>query len=77
VAVTRLEPHALAATPGSADLCLIVDEAPEALEQRLLELGVPIELGPVTRDGALGELTSYYLRDPDGNLVEPGSYPSG
>ena len=73
----EFEPHAATPTPGSADLCLLVDEAPDALEQRLRELGVPVELGPVTRDGALGELTSSYLRDPDGNLVELSSYAPG
>jgi catechol 2,3-dioxygenase-like lactoylglutathione lyase family enzyme len=72
----EFQPHAAAPTPGSADLCLIVDETPDALEQRLRVLGVPVELGPVTRDGALGELTSSYLRDPDGNLVELSSYRS-
>jgi catechol 2,3-dioxygenase-like lactoylglutathione lyase family enzyme len=72
----EFQPHAAAPTPGSADLCLIVDETPDALEQRLRELRVPVELGPVTRDGALGELTSSYLRDPDGNLVELSSYRS-
>jgi catechol 2,3-dioxygenase-like lactoylglutathione lyase family enzyme len=57
-----------------ADLCFIVDEAPDALSARLSRLGIPIELGPVSRDGATGALTSFYLRDPDGNLVELSSY---
>jgi catechol 2,3-dioxygenase-like lactoylglutathione lyase family enzyme len=70
----EFEPHAARPTPGSADLCLLVDEAPDALEQRLRDLGVSVERGPVIRDGALGELTSSYLRDPDGNLVELSSY---
>ena len=74
----EFEPHAATPMPGSADLCLLVDEAPDTLEQRLRELGVAVELGPVTRDGALGKLTSCYLRDPDGNLVELSSYgPAG
>jgi catechol 2,3-dioxygenase-like lactoylglutathione lyase family enzyme len=71
----EIEPHALRPTPGSGDLCFIVDEAPATLLARLERLRVPIELGPVARDGALGDLTSIYLRDPDGNLVELGSYP--
>lgn len=70
----EIEPHATVPTAGSADLCFIVDEAPDALAARLSGLGIPIELGPVSRDGATGELTSYYLRDPDGNLVELSSY---
>lgn len=70
----EIEPHAAAPTAGSADLCFIVDEAPDALQTRLERLGIPVELGPVQRDGATGELTSYYLRDPDANLVELSSY---
>jgi catechol 2,3-dioxygenase-like lactoylglutathione lyase family enzyme len=70
----EIEPHAAVPTTGSADLCFIVDEAPEALRARLDRLGIPLELGPVPRDGATGELTSYYLRHPDGNLVELSSY---
>lgn len=36
--------------------------------------GYPIELGPVRRHGARGEMRSIYLRDPDGNLVEIAEY---
>jgi catechol 2,3-dioxygenase-like lactoylglutathione lyase family enzyme len=36
--------------------------------------GVEIEVGPVARDGALGTMTSVYLRDPDANLVEISVY---
>jgi catechol 2,3-dioxygenase-like lactoylglutathione lyase family enzyme len=31
--------------------------------------------GPVEQAGALGPMTSVYLRDPDGNLVEVATYP--
>jgi catechol 2,3-dioxygenase-like lactoylglutathione lyase family enzyme len=70
----EIEPHAARPTPGSADLCFVVDERPDALQARLNGLGIPIELGPVVRAGAAGAITSCYLRDPDGNLVELGSY---
>jgi catechol 2,3-dioxygenase-like lactoylglutathione lyase family enzyme len=70
----EIQPHAARPTAGSADVCFIVDEAPDALKARLARLGIPIELGPVPRDGATGELISYYLRDPDANLVELSSY---
>jgi catechol 2,3-dioxygenase-like lactoylglutathione lyase family enzyme len=70
----EFEPRAAVPTPGSADLCFVVDEEPRALGARLGRLGVPIELGPVARDGALGAMTSYYLRDPDSNLIELSSY---
>lgn len=62
VAEHELEPHAAHPTPGSADLCFLVDH----LDLDELE----IELGPVEREGAAGRLRSVYVRDPDGNLVE-------
>ena len=36
--------------------------------------GVPVEEGPVRREGALGPITSVYFRDPDGNLIEVANY---
>jgi catechol 2,3-dioxygenase-like lactoylglutathione lyase family enzyme len=41
---------------------------------RLQNHGVPIELGPVDRTGALGPMTSVYFRDPNHNLVEVSRY---
>jgi catechol 2,3-dioxygenase-like lactoylglutathione lyase family enzyme len=35
---------------------------------------VPIVCGPVARAGAIGPMTSVYLRDPDGNLIELAVY---
>ena len=32
--------------------------------------GITVELGPMERTGAFHKLTSIYVRDPDGNLVE-------
>ena len=40
------------------------------LSAQLSAAGLTVELGPVPRTGAQGPLTSVYLRDPDGNLVE-------
>jgi len=39
-------------------------------------IGVTVELGPVRRSGAWGPITSLYVRDPDGNLVEISVYDS-
>lgn len=67
-------PHAAHPTPGSADLCLITSTPIAQVVAHLEGLGVPIEEGPVTRTGALGPMTSIYLRDPDGNLIEVSTY---
>lgn len=60
--------------PGTQDLCLVVDATPDEVGTHLRDCGVPIELGPVTRTGAVGAITSHYVRDPDGNLVELACY---
>jgi len=61
-------------TPGSVDICLIVNERLDAVVAHLSACGVPIEEGPVVRTGALGPINSVYIRDPDGNLVELSHY---
>jgi catechol 2,3-dioxygenase-like lactoylglutathione lyase family enzyme len=65
-----IEPHARRPTPGSTDVCLLVEGPLEAVQRELEGAGVAIELGPVDRTGATGPIRSLYLRDPDGNLVE-------
>jgi catechol 2,3-dioxygenase-like lactoylglutathione lyase family enzyme len=37
-------------------------------------MGVAIETGPLLRQGARGQGTSVYFRDPDGSLLELISY---
>jgi catechol 2,3-dioxygenase-like lactoylglutathione lyase family enzyme len=68
------EPKAAKPTPGSADFCLITTTPLGEVINRLENHGVPIELGPVDRIGALGSMTSVYFRDPDHNLVEVSRY---
>jgi catechol 2,3-dioxygenase-like lactoylglutathione lyase family enzyme len=70
----EFEPKALRPTPGSADLCLVTDDALETVIERLAAQGVPIEEGPVDRTGALGPIRSVYVRDPDQNLIEISRY---
>jgi catechol 2,3-dioxygenase-like lactoylglutathione lyase family enzyme len=72
----EFEPKALRPTPGSADLCFIVDEDIRDLVTELADAGIEIEAGPVERTGALGPIISCYLRDPDQNLIELSNYPN-
>jgi catechol 2,3-dioxygenase-like lactoylglutathione lyase family enzyme len=70
----ELTPHAAHPLPGSADLCLITQARQDAVQRHLTASGIPIEQGPVPRTGALGPVTSTYIRDPDGNLIEISTY---
>ncbi|MET7992407.1 VOC family protein [Amycolatopsis sp. NPDC005232] len=70
----EFEPKALRPTPGSADLCLITENALDDVIEELRRAGVPIEEGPVERTGATGEIRSVYFRDPDENLIEVSNY---
>jgi catechol 2,3-dioxygenase-like lactoylglutathione lyase family enzyme len=60
--------------PGTQDLCFVVAVSPEEIVGQFHACGVTIELGPVTRQGALGAMGSVYCRDPEGNLIEVSSY---
>jgi catechol 2,3-dioxygenase-like lactoylglutathione lyase family enzyme len=70
----EFEPKAELPTPGSGDLCFIVDEPIAVVMARLSKDGVAFEEGPVERTGATGPIISCYLRDPDGNLIELSNY---
>jgi catechol 2,3-dioxygenase-like lactoylglutathione lyase family enzyme len=70
----EFEPKALRPTPGSADVCLIVDGDVAEVIAELVAAGITIEEGPVERTGATGPIVSCYLRDPDQNLIELSNY---
>jgi catechol 2,3-dioxygenase-like lactoylglutathione lyase family enzyme len=70
----EFQPKALRPTPGSADVCLIVEDAIPRVIAELTAAGVTIEEGPVSRTGAAGPIISVYLRDPDQNLIELSNY---
>ncbi len=65
----EFEPKARLASPGSADLCFIVENLPK-IQAQITGAGVEIIEGPVPRTGATGPISSIYIRDPDGNLLE-------
>ena len=66
----EFEPKAKTPLPGSADLCFLTQTPLAKWQTHLSAQGVPVLLGPVPRIGATGPLTSIYIRDPDGNLIE-------
>lgn len=70
----EFEPKALRPTPGSGDLCFIVDGPLDTALAHVRGQGVEILEGPVARTGATGSITSFYFRDPDANLVEVATY---
>ena len=70
----EFEPKALRPTPGSADVCLVVDDDIGEVITELAAAGIAIEEGPVARTGATGPIVSCYIRDPDQNLIELSNY---
>ncbi len=66
----EFDPKATHPTPGSADLCLLTDTPVTEVADHMTTLGYPTLEGPTSKTGATGPLTSIYLRDPDGNLIE-------
>ena len=56
--------------PGGSDLCFAWSGSVAEAVAHLREQCVPVELGPVERNGVNGPGTSLYFRDPDGSLLE-------
>ncbi|KRM38087.1 hypothetical protein FC39_GL001481 [Lactobacillus hamsteri DSM 5661 = JCM 6256] len=59
---------------GNFDFCLESSDSVANIINNFKQHNISIELGPVTKHGAKGKMTSVYVRDPDGNLVEISSY---
>lgn len=71
----EFEPKAQLATCGSADLCLLISNSDfNRASEHFIARNIAIVEGPVKRTGANGPITSLYLRDPDGNLIEVSCY---
>jgi len=70
----EFEPKAFNVKNGSADLCFIINTPLIEAKNYIESLGIEIEEGIVSRTGALGEIESIYLRDPDKNLIELSNY---
>lgn len=66
----EFEPKAANPRAGSADLCFLTEDPLDEVMAALGAAGVEVELGTVARTGAKGPITSIYIRDPDGNLIE-------
>lgn len=68
------DPHAATPAVGAADFCLVVEDTVEDVVEHLEAEGETIVEGPVEKTGSRGPMTSVYVRDPDGNLVEFARY---
>ena len=55
-------------------MCLVTTTPLARLVGHLLACEVQVEEVPVARTGATGPITSVYVRDPDGNLIEVSTY---
>lgn len=62
------------AKPGCGDFCFVWDGSIDSLKTMLNQAGAKIIEGPVDRIGGRNngraKATSFYLRDPDANLLE-------
>lgn len=63
-------PKARHPATGGADLCILSDSPMVEIVRHLKGADVQIVEGPVPRTGATGPITSVYIFDPDGNLIE-------
>ncbi len=70
----EFEPKALNIKEGSADLCFITETSVEEFKKHIEKKGIKVIEGPIQRTGAMGDINSIYLRDPDGNLIEVSNY---
>lgn len=70
----EFQPSADNPSYGSLDICFMINEKIEDILKEIEKKHYPVEEGIIKRHGAGGDMQSIYLRDPDGNLIEPCSY---
>ncbi|KZX70319.1 glyoxalase [Vibrio sp. HI00D65] len=70
----EFEPKAKHVQAGSSDFCFITNTPIDEVSGHITGQGVIIEEGPLERTGAVDKITSIYLRDPDGSLIEVSNY---
>lgn len=70
----EIKPNATHAGVGTADLCLLTDTPLDEVMAHLQAHHVPIIDGIVPRTGAVGKISSIYIHDPNGNLIEISRY---
>ena len=70
VAGSEFDPKADRPTPGSQDLCFMLQGPLDDMIAHLKKENWSLLMGPVPRTGATGPIRSVYLRDPDQNLIE-------
>lgn len=73
-ASTPYSPHAHCTAPGGLDLCVTTSERLEVVMAHLERHHVALVDGPCPQTGARGPMTSIYIHDPDGNLIEIAVY---
>lgn len=59
---------------GAFDFCIQATNSIDQIIDYLNQQNQNIVLGPVTRFGSNGKMTSIYVRDPDDNLIEICTY---
>lgn len=62
------------AQPGAVEICLELDGGIDMLRSYLVSQGMEIADEITPKSGARGVMRTFFLRDPDGNLVEIASY---
>lgn len=69
----ELHPNAYIAEPGTLDICFEINEDLEVCRKQFQGAGYdPTNIG--CKSGVKGKMQSFYVRDPDQNLIELCSY---